>query len=103
MSDYFHIYTLYNCFKIWVGFQVLPFHSGLYFFTDQAIITAIIANGINISIFYSYEVGSVGQSPSGLTGGVASLYTYSAAKASTVDTAFIFVLMFEAAVLTATL
>ena len=36
------------------------------------------ANCINFkvksNIFYSYEVGSVGNSPSGLTGGVASLY-----------------------------
>ena len=44
---------------------------------------------VKSNIFYSYEVGSVGHSPSGLTGGVALLYTYSAAKASTSDAASI--------------
>ena len=47
--------------------------SGLNLFTDQAKTTTTIANGTNISIIYSYEVGGVGNSPNGLTGGVASL------------------------------
>jgi hypothetical protein len=54
--------------------------SGLNLFTDQAKTTATIINGINISIIYSYEdsSGEGGNTGNGLTGGVASLYTYKA-------------------------
>ena len=62
--------------------------SGLNRLTESATTTVKIAKGINTSIIYSYE-GEGGNSGNGLTGGVASLYSYKACSSGTVVQALI--------------
>ena len=62
--------------------------SGLNRLTESATTTAKIVKGINTSIIYSYE-GEGGNTGNGLTGGVASLYTYKACSSGTVVQALI--------------